>query len=110
MGCDMGVVESVQHFVMECPAYSTPRARLISEAQLAWTRAPGLYGEFETAPSRHQLAVLLGKRIGAPECEDRLDRACKRYLRKAWNLRAPVTTVINDMMGTKYEVFTHFAR
>ena len=95
---------------MECPAYSIPRERLLSEAKLAWTRAPGLLEEFETTQARDQMDVLLGKRIGPPECEDRLDRACKCFLRKAWNLRAPVTTVINDLMGTKYEVFTPLAR
>ena len=110
MGCDMGVVESTQHFIMECPAYSTPRVRLLAEAQLACNRAPGVQQDFETTPAKDQMAVLLGKRIGAPKCEDRLDRACKRFLRKAWNLRAPVTTVTNDLMGTKYEVFTPVAR
>jgi len=95
---------------MECPVYSAPRARLLSEAQLAWTRAPGLQTDFEAVPAQDQMAVLLGKRFGAPKCEDRLDRACKRFLRKAWNLRAPLITVINDLMGTKYKVFTPLAR
>ena len=74
------------------------------------TRAPSQHQEFETTPPVDQMAMLLGKRIGAPEAEDRLDRACKRFLRKSWNLRAPVTTVINNLMGTKYEVFTPMAR
>ena len=50
--------------------------------------------------------MILGKRIGDPIAEDRIDAAVKRYLTKAWNLRAGVTADINDALGTAYDVQT----
>ena len=56
------------------------------------------------------LPIILGKRIGVPRLENRIDRAAKRYLRKAWNARGRLTRAINATLGTKYDVFTAAAR
>jgi hypothetical protein len=56
------------------------------------------------------LPIILGKRIGVPRLENRIDRAAKRYLRKAWNARGRLTQAINDRLGTSYDVFTAVAR
>jgi hypothetical protein len=47
----------------------------------------------------------LGQRIGDPALENRIDRNIKRYLQKAWNIRAPVTASVNAVLGKDYEVF-----
>jgi hypothetical protein len=54
--------------------------------------------------SRARCEVLLGKRIGDPIAENRIDTAVKRYLTKAWNLRAGVTANVNSVLGTSYDV------
>ena len=51
--------------------------------------------------SQDQCDVLLGKRIGDPVAEDRIDSVVKRYLTKAWNLRAEAK--INAVLGTAYD-------
>ena len=51
-----------------------------------------------------QCEVILGKRIDDPAAKDRIDAAVKRYLVKAWNLRAEVTARINATLGTAYDV------
>ena len=51
-----------------------------------------------------QCEVILGKRIGDPVAENRIDAAVKRYLTKAWNLRAGVTARINAALGTAYDM------
>jgi hypothetical protein len=56
------------------------------------------------------LPIILGKRIGVPRLENRIDRATKRYLRKAWNTRGRLTRAINATLGTNYDVFTAAAR
>ena len=53
-----------------------------------------------------QCEVLLGRRIGDPIAEDRIDAAVKRYLTKTWNMRADVTARINAVLGTAYDVQT----
>ena len=55
--------------------------------------------------AKDQLAVLMGKRISDPKAEDRLDRSVKRYLSKCWNLRAGVTSAINDALFTSYGIY-----
>ena len=41
--------------------------------------------------------------------EAQIDRAVKKFLVKAWNARSGVTTAINTVLGTKYEVFAQSA-
>ena len=54
--------------------------------------------------SQAQCVVILGRRIGDPIAENRIDASVKRYLTKAWNLRAGVTARINAVLGTAYDV------
>ena len=53
--------------------------------------------------------LLLGKHTGDAVEEAQIDRAVKQFLVKAWNARAGVTTVINTVLGTKYDVFAQSA-
>jgi hypothetical protein len=49
---------------------------------------------FTAMSEGQQSHVLLGKRFGDPAAEYRIDRSVKRFLRKAWTIRAPVTARI----------------
>ena len=53
--------------------------------------------------------VLLVKHTGDVVVEAQINRAVKKFLVKAWNARAGATTVINTVVGTKYEVFAQSA-
>ena len=99
-------MEDVHHFVMDCPRYAAKRASLI--AQVGRIISGSAYNlpvtAFEHMSSQEQCEVILGKRIGDPIAENRIDASAKRYLTKAWNLRAGVTASINAAFGTAYEV------
>ena len=61
---------------------------------------------FNAMDTTTRMSVLLGKRIGNPSIEDKIDKKVKRYLKKAWNARAVVTEAINATLGTTYGVFS----
>jgi hypothetical protein len=109
LACTTGEVEDVEHFVLGCPHYATERTRLLADTRRALTRTLGPIGtgEFDALPRRGKLAILLGRRIDDPAIEDRIDRTCKTYLKKAWNARSTFTTIINNQLGTTYDVFKH---
>ena len=97
--CGGGVVESVHHFLMECPMYEAKRKILLD-------RIGTVYGNsFNYMSSKEKELILLGKRFYNPRAEDTVDRLVKRFIIKAWNLRQPVTDVINSTFNTNYEVF-----
>jgi hypothetical protein len=106
--CGCGTVEDIHHFIMGCPRYAAKRANLIARIRLILSgsacelTAPA----FACMNSQAQCEVILGKRIGDPIAEDRIDATAKRYLTKAWNLRAGVTARINAALGTAYDVNT----
>jgi hypothetical protein len=104
--CGCGRVEDVHHFVMECPRYAARRAGLVEQIDRILSRSTsGMTGPaFADMSSYAQCEVILGKRIDDPIAENRIDSAVKRYLVKAWNLRADVTAGVNDALGTTYEV------
>ena len=103
-------MEDVEHFVLRCPAYAHHRRRLL---KLAATDA-AIAGIPAAGPARHldakRLAVALGKRVGCPAAEDKIDQVAKRYLRKAWNACGRLTREINTVLGTNNDVFTSPAR
>jgi hypothetical protein len=104
--CGCGVVEDVHHFIMDCSQYADKRAKLISRIGLILSSCDCVFGDqtFERLSSETQCEIILGKRIGDPIAEDRIDRVVKRYLTKTWNMRAGVTARINTALGTAYEV------
>ena len=59
---------------------------------------------FDSLGDQERCEIILGKRIGDPVAEDRIDSVVKRYLTKAWNMRAGVTANINAVLGTAYDV------
>jgi hypothetical protein len=106
LACDNGQLEDVEHFIMDCPMYDAHRQRMLAQVDSALGQSPAALQleDFSGMDDNKRLTILLGKRIGDPVAEDRIDRTVKRYLRKAWNARSPVTEAINRHLGTKYEV------
>ena len=109
--CDMGVVEDVMHFMMECPMHAHRRAKLIGRVHSTVASAlPQRQGagiiNFSGSSAAGQGDILFGLRIGDRRAEDKIDATVKRFLRKAWNARSSVTANINDVMGTRYEMYT----
>jgi hypothetical protein len=104
--CGSGAVEDVHHFIMACPCYAAKRADLIARVGLILSRSACnlTASAFEGMGSQAQCEVILGRRIGDPIAEDRIDAVVKRYLTKTWNLRAGVTARINAVLGTAYDV------
>jgi hypothetical protein len=99
-------VEDTHHFIMGCPRYAAKRAGLIARVGLILSgSACNLTAQaFAHMSSQAQCEVILGKRIGDPIAEDRIDATVKIYLTKTWNLRAGVTANINAALGTAYDV------
>jgi hypothetical protein len=60
-------------------------------------------GGLRSLGKRKQLLIILGKRFGTQESEDRVDEYVKRFLRNSWNARAHVTAAINKINGKSYE-------
>jgi hypothetical protein len=104
--CGSGAVEDVHHFIMDCPCYEAKRASMIARVGLILSRSTSNLSApaFAGMDSQAQCEVILGRRIGDPIAEDRIDAVVKRYLTKAWNLRAGVTARINAVLGTAYDL------
>jgi hypothetical protein len=104
--CGCGAVEDTHHFVMDCGSYAAKRAGLVARVGkiLADSACDLAAPAFARMSSRAQCEVILGRRIGDPIAENRIDAAVKRYLTKAWNLRAGVTARINAALGTAYDM------
>jgi hypothetical protein len=104
--CNNGEVEDVEHFIMRCSNYEGPRRSMMADVRTVIDRSsialtPAI---FDAMSHKEQCNILLGQRIGDPVAGNRIDRNIKRYLKKAWNRRAPVTASVNAVLGKEYEV------
>ena len=73
-----GAVDDVHHFIMECPAHAKRRTVLLNQV----TRAAGRSAtdlDFGALPAGEQLLVILGKRVGDPRFEDKVDWQAKKF-------------------------------
>lgn len=132
--CELGEVEDVSHLILRCPTYNRHRQRLLTIMHTAagqpgaFAIAPAREGKpylniphteaYEKAKALLRsptglwmnspmvlLAIILGRRIGAPKLEDKIDAAVKQFLRKTWTARSHWTIAINEALGTTYDVF-----
>ena len=88
--CSSGQAETLPHFLLHCEAYKTPRARL--QACLARELPnPHTFSDMELT------GLLLGGRATHP-AEEALDYEAKRFLKKAWRIRKPVTRFLNKKL------------
>jgi hypothetical protein len=104
LACNSGVVEDVRHFVMECPAYAGRRRGLLNQVAQAAQRSD-VDIAFDAAPVEEQLHIILGKRVGDRQFEDKVDWQAKKFLVKCWNSRAPITEAVNAHFGAHYGMY-----
>jgi hypothetical protein len=104
--CTRGAVEDVTHFITQCPAYTTHRARLYTQVSRA-LRSSLVEDEvdFDNQNATRQTRILVGTCLNDKKLEDRIDRHLKTYITKAWNIRTPMTHKINRIMGRSDDVW-----
>ena len=104
--CTQGKVEDVAHFVAGCPAYAAQRSRMCVQVARALDYSIGsvVAEDFAAMDEEGRARVLLGQRTGDPVAEAKIDRHVKKFLVKAWNTRASLTSATNEVMGKAYEV------
>ncbi len=84
LACNRSQTENVQHFLLECPVYATHRNRMVNDVKRVLGRAKGPSGPINfhalDISARHH--VLLGKRIGDPATENRIDPYSETVFKK----------------------------
>jgi hypothetical protein len=90
--------EDVEHVLLTCQAYSKHRERLLTSVGRSYSRGNSGANILEAGTER-VIEVLLGARAGCKLTEDEVDRATKRFLRKAWKVRRGVTSAVNQEFG-----------
>ena len=95
LACDQQALETVEHFVMECPRYAAQRALLMRDIG---NRLP----PFRSMTDTDKCRIILGRRAGDPRVDNAIDRMAKRRLKKFWNLRAPISRAVNNALQTNY--------
>ena len=87
--CLSGRIEDITHFMLECSAYVTPRAKMLENSP------PG----FNELAQAGKLDMLLGKSAGTSKIDDRTDVAVKRFLKKAWRARKWLVLATNKALS-----------
>jgi hypothetical protein len=98
--CASGRIEDIAHFVQDCPAYATHRAKMLESAP------PG----FDSLAQPDRLDVLLGKSAGTSKIDDKTDAAVKRFLKKAWRARkwlVVATNMVFSRNDTPWAIESH---
>ena len=101
--CVGGAIESIKHVIVECSAYARYRSVLFREVDAALCDELTDLGN-ATCGSMEQdalLDLLLGCSTGVAVVDCRIDKLVKRYLRKAWRTRKPLTLALNSVLGRK---------
>jgi hypothetical protein len=102
MMCNTGELETPEHFIMTCPAYTRHRALLLVRVNtaLAHTRAnvPGFETDLSLMDQAAQQEILLGRSTGHARTDDAIDMHFQRYLKRAWRARKHVTKALDEVL------------
>jgi hypothetical protein len=90
--------EDIEHVLLTCQAYSQHREKLFTSVGRSYSRGNSGANILEAGADR-LIQVLLGASAGCKLTEDEVDRATKRFLRKAWKARRGVTAAVNQEFG-----------
>ena len=99
--CDNGMVETIDHLLMECSAYKSQRVRLMQKVSEALLMATGGEDGLEELEKEELIQIILGKRVGSQVAERNIDHAFKRFLKRTWRARKGVVKEIEKV--TKME-------
>ena len=101
--CNAGEVETIEHFVMRCQAYEPLRTVLFTRIREIISRFRAdqtiTFDSLINSSHNDQFLILMGKRLNNPTLENDIDMCVKRFLKKAWITRKPITDRINEVMG-----------
>ena len=95
--CESGNIETVDHIIMECDAYTRDRERLLSKVAVACSVA-NVDCHFQDLAREEQLEIILGRCIGSNVAEENVDHAFKRFMKRAWRLRKRVTKELEKVI------------
>ena len=84
--CNTGYVEDLDHFILECEAYSKPRTKLSALTSL----------DPLCLKPEDRLDFLLGRSTGSVDTDTLIDLTFKRFLKKAWRIRIWLVKEINS--------------
>ena len=98
MLCDTGEAETVQHFVVACPAHQSHR-EVLARGVCSGTEGTGF--NFAALAPSDQCDLLLGKSTGVAALDDRVDVLVKRFLKKAWRGRGRVAKAVQEVTGVE---------
>ena len=103
IACAAGQVETVSHFVSGCTAYGRHRDEINRHVTTLLTTSNISVSteQYNAMTQLDRTSLLRGKHTGDAVVEAQIDRAVKKFLIKAWNARAGVTTVINTELGKR---------
>jgi hypothetical protein len=99
--CQTGAVEDMEHVIATCGAYKRHRQALFRGVDAALCSEPTELCATTCASMRpgDLLDFLLGGSSGVAEVDRKVDRLVKRFLRKAWRTRKPLTLALNSVLG-----------
>ena len=72
--------EDITHLLLECPAYSKHREKLVKDLDLALDTPTLENWKFSSMSASDQLDLLMGRSTGSALADDRADEIARRYL------------------------------
>lgn len=94
MMCDGNELEDIEHMILRCDAYKQHRERLFRVVRDNYLEREGM--TIDNMNTNELMYVILGKVMSSKIAENNIDHAVKRFLKKAWRVRAKLTKLIND--------------
>jgi hypothetical protein len=111
--CNAGVLETILHIVLQCSVYNIARASLFERVRIAlslratsrlflregdWfvSSAPS-WDDFFVLPDADKLSILLGRSVGDPTVERKIDKAIKQFLSDVWRARRWLTGYVDHL-------------
>ena len=91
--CRTAAPETIDHFLLHCPAYAVERSKMYNRTMAALHKFDDddstkiKSHDFNAGPLGSKLLILLGKRSGLLAVDRSIDRACKKFLRAASKTR-----------------------
>ena len=96
-----GAIENMEHVIISCNAYTQHRQALFRGIDAVFRSEPkNSFHNATCANMGHEalLDLLLGGSSGVAAVDHKVDRLAKRFLRKVWRTRKPLTLALNSVL------------
>ena len=97
--CASASTEDITHLLLECPAYSKYREKLVKDLDLALDTPTLENWKFSSMSASDQLDLLMGRSTGSALVDDRADKIARRYLKNVWRSRKWLTVAVNNLLA-----------